>query len=111
RNRPEYYWVLWGLGKLGAIPVTINTSAKKDLLAYFIAQSRSGHLVLADEFSGEIAELLGQLPDLRGLILADADSNPAFAGSGLEVLPLRELERGDAARPALDAVDGTDPAA
>jgi carnitine-CoA ligase len=111
RNRPEYYWVLWGLGKLGAIPVTINTSAKKDLLAYFIAQSRSGHLVLADEFSGEIAELLPQLPHLRGLILADADSNPAFADSGLEVLPLRELERGDATRPALDLVDGTDPAA
>jgi carnitine-CoA ligase len=111
RNRPEYYWTLWGLGKLGAIPVTINTSAKKDLLAYFISQSRSGRLVCAAEFAAEIGELLPRLPNLRGVILADAEGDPAFERARLEVTPLRELERGEDARPPLDAVDGSDPAA
>ncbi|MBS1889165.1 MAG: AMP-binding protein [Actinobacteria bacterium] len=111
RNRPEYYWVLWGLGKIGAIPVTINTSAKKDLLAYFIAQSRSGTLVLAAEFDAAIAELLAQLPDLERVLLADAESSPTLAGGAVDLLPLTELERGDDSRPPLDAVAGDDPAA
>lgn len=111
RNRPEYFWTLWGLGKIGAIPVTINVSAKGDLLAYFISQSRSTWLVLADEFAEEITELTGQLPDLRGVLLADSDSNEQLKASGLQVLPLREVAAGPAKRPALDLVDGSDPAA
>lgn len=111
RNRPEYLWVLWGLGKIGAIPVTINLSAKGDLLAYFIAQSRSSWLVLADEFSAPLAALTGSLPDLEGILLADAERSEHLAETGLEVLPLTELERGAGTQPPLDGVDGSDPAA
>jgi crotonobetaine/carnitine-CoA ligase len=111
RNRPEYLWVLWGLGKIGAVPVTINLSAKGDLLAYFIAQSRSSWLVLADEFSATVAALTEQLPDLEGILLADAESSEPLAGAKLEILPLTELERGASRRPPLEAVDGADPAA
>ena len=38
-NCPEFYWVTWGLGKLGAVAVPINTAAKGEMLRYFIDQS------------------------------------------------------------------------
>ena len=38
-NCPEFYWVEWGLGKLGAVAVPLNTAAKGELLRYFIDQS------------------------------------------------------------------------
>ena len=37
-NCPEFYWATWGLGKLGAIAVPINTAAKGDMLRYVIDQ-------------------------------------------------------------------------
>lgn len=111
RNRPEYLWVLWGLGKIGAIPVTINLSAKNDLLAYFIAQSRSSWVVLADEFAAAVGALAPRLPDLEGVLLADAETSEHFDDAGVEVVPLSKLELAPATEPQLDAVDGTDPAA
>lgn len=111
RNRPEYLWAIWGLGKIGAIPVTVNTSAKKDLLAYFIAQSRSATLMVADEFAAEIAELAPQLPDLRRILLVDAERSEDLDATPFEVLPATELEQGDETAPPLDAVAGSDPAA
>lgn len=111
RNRPEYLWVLWGLGKLGAIPVTINISAKRDLLAYFLTQSRSSLLVLADEFAAQVAALAGRFSDLRGILLADSERSPALEAAGLQTMPLQVLENADASRPPLERVDGSDPGA
>lgn len=111
RNRPEYLWVLWGLGKLGAIPVTVNISAKGDLLAYFLTQSRSSLLVLADEFAAEVADLAGRLSNLHGVLLADSEHNPALEESGLQTMPIGVLESADASRPPLQRVDGSDPGA
>src|SRR4051812_17002498 len=34
-NRPEYYWALWGLGKIGAVAVPLNTAARGDMLHYY----------------------------------------------------------------------------
>ena len=40
-NCPEFIWTIWGLGKLGAVTVPLNTAARGDLLRYFITQSDS----------------------------------------------------------------------
>ena len=40
-NRPELLWAMWGLGKLGAVAVPLNTAAKGDLLEYLLDQSDS----------------------------------------------------------------------
>ncbi len=40
-NRPELLWAIWGLGKLGAVAVPLNTAAKGDLLVYLLDQSDS----------------------------------------------------------------------
>jgi len=43
-NCPEFLFTLWGLGKLGAVAVPVNTSAKGEQLSYFLSQSDSAVL-------------------------------------------------------------------
>ena len=40
-NCPEFIWTIWGLAKLGAVAVPLNTAARGELLRYFITQSDS----------------------------------------------------------------------
>ena len=40
-NCPEFFWTVWGLGKLGAVAVPLNIAARGELLRYFIVQSDS----------------------------------------------------------------------
>lgn len=72
-NRPEFLWVVWGLGKLGAVAVPMNTAAKGDQLTYYLRQSGAGWLC-AD--AGQLDVLAGPLAEadrVTGLIVhADA---------------------------------------
>ena len=58
-NCPEFIWTIWGLGKLGAVTVPLNTAARGDLLRYFITQSDSTCVVVAAEWADRVAEALG----------------------------------------------------
>jgi carnitine-CoA ligase len=69
-NRPEFLWTCFGLGRLGAVVVTINTAAKGDLLAYFLGQSGSSTLVLGAEFAERVATLPAGL-GLRRVVVVD----------------------------------------
>ena len=45
-NGPHFLFVVWGLGKIGAVAVPLNTAAKGELLRYFIDQSNSSWIVV-----------------------------------------------------------------
>ncbi len=49
-NCPEFIWTIWGLGKLGAVTVPLNTAARGDLLRYFVTQSDTSMVVVASEW-------------------------------------------------------------
>src|SRR6202171_3376472 len=44
---PEFIWTIWGLAKLGAVTVPLNTASRGELLRYFINQSDSSCVVVA----------------------------------------------------------------
>jgi crotonobetaine/carnitine-CoA ligase len=58
-NCPEFIWTIWGLAKLGAVAVPLNTAARGELLRYFITQSDSIAAVVAAEWAARMAEALG----------------------------------------------------
>jgi carnitine-CoA ligase len=50
-NRPEYLWISFALGKLGAVAVPINCSAKGQLLRYFIEDARCGAAIVEEHYA------------------------------------------------------------
>jgi crotonobetaine/carnitine-CoA ligase len=77
-NCPEFLYALWGLGKLGAVAVPLNTAAKGELLRYFLDQSDSTVLCVAQPLLGRVAPVLAGAPAVRQ-VLVHADG-PGGAG-------------------------------
>jgi len=105
-NCPEFYWVVWGLGKIGAVAVPLNTAAKGEMLRYFIDHSDSRCVVIDDEWAQRLAAIAPQLPKVHTYLhraAATAAPLPVVA-AGARVLPLDAIESSDASAPPFDRV-------
>lgn len=113
-NCPEFLFTLWGLGKLGAVAVPVNTSAKGEQLSYFLAQSDSTVLVVAESLLERAGGALAGAPALeRVLVLGEhtgdwAAALPAGCATGplaafddASPAPLPAAEQGRASDPHL----------
>lgn len=110
-NCPEYFGVVWGLGKLGAVSVPLNTAARGDLLRYFIDQSDSEWIVVDAEGIDRVAELAGSMPKVKGCVLQNCTDEQAIplAAAGWTTVHLREIEAADPVEPDHNAVAPYDP--
>jgi crotonobetaine/carnitine-CoA ligase len=110
-NCVEYFGVVWGLGKIGAVAVPLNTAARGDLLEYFVTQSDSEWIVVAKEWEERVAEIAPRVKALRGCLrLGDASFSASPLGSaGIDVLDLKCLEGESDNEPPQDAVSYRDP--
>jgi crotonobetaine/carnitine-CoA ligase len=76
-NRPEYLSLWFGLSKLGAIEVPLNTAHRGDLLTYMLGQSGSRVVVVEDIFLDRLAPVLRHLPHVeRVVVFGDGYSCP-----------------------------------
>jgi carnitine-CoA ligase len=93
-NCVEYFGVVWGLGKIGAVTVPLNTAAKGELLKYFIEQSNSEWVVISEEWEARLAEILPSLAKVkRCLRLAPSGSSRSvLADVGQDPVDLKLLE-------------------
>ena len=97
-NRVEVLEMFYGLAKLGAIQVPLNAFLKGAFLRHQLAHSAASVLV-ADEAGAAAAEpLLDELPDLRLMVLLDADG-AAPSAPGIDVVPYAEVADGDGRPP------------
>ena len=105
-NCLEFFGVVWGLGKLGAVAVPLNTAAKGDMLRYFIDQSDASCVVVDDEWVDRVAAIAAQLPKVRSYVYRGPRPIAAcgVGGAAAPARALRELESTDASRPPLDRV-------
>lgn len=96
-NRPEFLAAWFGISKLGAVEVPVNTAHRGYMLAYLLAQADCEALIVEAGFADRVLELLaeaGALPRLRRLVLLDQDAQvPALPGR--EVLAWSELLAND----------------
>ena len=105
-NCPEFFGVVWGLGKIGAVAVPLNTAAKGDMLRYFIDQSDATCVVVDDEWADRVGALAAQLPKVRSYVYRGpkALADCGIGGAAAPARALRDLESSDASRPPLERV-------
>jgi carnitine-CoA ligase len=106
-NGPQFFFVVWGLGKIGAVAVPLNTAAKGELLRYFIDQSRSSWIVVGEEWADRIDEVSAGLGELKGFVcVGDARG---LSARGKPAIDLRTFESLSASTPPIEAVRYSDP--
>lgn len=70
-NCPEFLYTWFGLNKIGAIEVPINTALKGDPLHHQLTQSDSKAIVAEAEFLDRVQLLEERLPNIKMLIIMD----------------------------------------
>jgi crotonobetaine/carnitine-CoA ligase len=70
-NQPELLWAIWGLGKIGAVAVPLNTAAKGELLTYLLDQSDSVLLCVSDQLRERAVTAAAAAPGVREVIGPD----------------------------------------
>jgi crotonobetaine/carnitine-CoA ligase len=79
-NGPEFLFSWFGLAKLGAVEVPINTAHKGDLLTHMLTISDARMLIMDSRFEGQIEAILENTPDLEQIIVLTppGEAIPAF---------------------------------
>ncbi|MCX6584164.1 MAG: AMP-binding protein [Candidatus Aminicenantes bacterium] len=68
-NRPEFLFLWFGLCKLGAVEVPINTSHRGDLLSYMINQSDCRFMVVDSAYLDRAAPVMKGLPKIEKVLV------------------------------------------
>jgi crotonobetaine/carnitine-CoA ligase len=106
-NCPEFIWTIWGLGKLGAVTVPLNTAARGELLKYFITQSESTCVVVSADLADRVAEALGNSHQVRAFFTLGGAG--ALADSGRTCVDLASFASAPDGEPDKTAVLASDP--
>lgn len=67
-NCPEFLWACWGLGRIGAVAVPLNTAAKGEQLAYYLRQSGAEWVCADAEYLDTVGTAMVGL-DVRGVVV------------------------------------------
>lgn len=78
-NRPEYLFSWFGLSKLGAVEVPINTAHLGELLTYMLNQSDSRMIIVEETFVERLQPILKLLPKVEKVIVL-GDEKGRLAG-------------------------------
>ncbi|MFM9992562.1 MAG: AMP-binding protein [Burkholderiaceae bacterium] len=105
-NCPEFFGVIWGLGKIGAVAVPINTAAKGEMLRYFIDQSDSTFVVIDSDSCQRVKEVSISIPKVQAYFFHSPDSKNGnnFDIPNSKIINFDVLENAKNSRPSLDIV-------
>ena len=96
-NRLEYLWCWFGLARLGAAAVAVNTAYKGRFLTHVMTNTRSRYAVVEPEFLGWIAEIEDTVPDLERVYVMGGVPAEAPAFARLDIRDFDELRGGSEA--------------
>lgn len=68
-NKPEFLALWFGLSRIGAVEVPLNTAHRGSLLAYMLNQADCRALVIDHAFLPQLAEVIGELPKLADIVV------------------------------------------
>jgi len=81
-NSDDYVITWFGILKMGAIMVPINTGYKMDFLQYIIDSSDSIALFIAEEYLERMPPIAKKIPQVRDVIVWTKDGSPKFDRHG-----------------------------
>jgi len=92
KNRPEFLFLWFGLSKLGAIEVPINTAHRGDLLTYMVDKADCRLIVVESPFLDRVEPALKGLPNVENVLLLgeSGETLPALDKPALDYLQLVE---------------------
>jgi crotonobetaine/carnitine-CoA ligase len=104
-NSAEHLVAFFGIGKLGAVSVPVNTAARGELLRYYLTQSDCSAVIVEDTLLDRLQEVLPQLPLVQRVLVlrsAEGDAAAALPAAACEmvVLDARVAAASDAPRGA-----------
>ncbi|MFH1882800.1 MAG: AMP-binding protein, partial [Planctomycetota bacterium] len=70
-NRPEFLFIWFGLSKLGAIEVPINTAHRGSLLTYMVESTDCRLIIIESQFLDRLEPILKSLPCVENVIVLD----------------------------------------
>ena len=97
-NRPEYLFVWFGLSKLGAVEVPLNTAHRGDLLTYMLELADCRLVVCEAEFLDRLGPVLGSVPKVERLVVLGG----VPFGLGKPALPYDDFVANDGRFAAVD---------
>lgn len=83
-NSLEILYSIFGLAKLGAVAVPVNTAYKGDLLEHILKSSDSSMLVVEDEWVERVAFVENHLPGLKQVFVRTTNGSATTKPTGLE---------------------------
>jgi len=78
-NGAEHLALFFGIGKLGAVSVPVNTAARGELLRYYLTQSDCEAVVVEDSLVERLNEVLAELPAIRRVMVVRTPGESAGA--------------------------------
>jgi acyl-CoA synthetase (AMP-forming)/AMP-acid ligase II len=105
KNCPEYIEIDFALAKAGVVRVPLNARLTGADHVYMLRDSGAHALIFGSEFSRTIAEVRGDLPDVRQLITV---GNENGGQSGLETIRYEDLILQSASKEPANEITETD---
>jgi carnitine-CoA ligase len=102
----ESIFTMFGIMKLGAVSVPVNTAYKGEFLRHQLADAGAEVIIAESDYAERVLEIARDLPEVRLLVYRGALSSGA-APAGLEIIPLDALYAGTA-EPIADEVSYRD---
>ena len=90
-NCPEFIYTWFGLSKIGAVEVTVNTFHKGEFLRYNIDQSDSRMLVIHSDYLERMGLIQDQLPKLEKVIVVGGIDEEKAKAMKIPLMSFEEL--------------------
>ncbi len=98
-NCPEYLYLWFGLARLGAIEVPLNTAHRGDLLGYMLEQAEVRLVVIQDALLDRLEQIPERLSRVERVVVASESGRLPSSALGRPLVPLAEVLEGTHAAP------------
>ncbi len=105
-NSSDFVLIWYGILKLGAIMVPINTAYKMDFLQYIVDSSDARVLFIAEEYLDRLPPISSRIPQVERVIVWTRSGSKEFDSHGFDAKPLTSfaafMEEGSEEEPQVE---------